>query len=114
MSSCSTRRGLERSLVTALALAASACGGSDCPFDPLDPGCLTPVQAEAPPRALVFASGRNAGIDAYAANADGTDVVRLTTTGGTAGPAGRRTAPVSCSPSGAGTTVSHSGKRRDS
>jgi Tol biopolymer transport system component len=76
------RRLLPRSLAPALVLVIGTCGGGDCPFDPLDPGCLPAVQAEAPPRALVFASsGRNPGFDVYTANADGTEVVRLTTTG---------------------------------
>jgi Tol biopolymer transport system component len=82
MSSPPPRRRSVRSIVPAVVLVASACGGTDCPFDPLDPGCLPATQAEAPPRALVFTSnGRSAGFDVYTANADGTDVVRLTTTG---------------------------------
>jgi Tol biopolymer transport system component len=81
------RCGQARRLIPALVLVVAACSGSDCPFDPLDPGCLPVAQTEPPPRALVFASsGRSAGFDVYTANADGTDVVRLTTTGASGQP----------------------------
>jgi Tol biopolymer transport system component len=81
MSSRPVRLVLARWLAPGFLLAVSACSGSDCPFDPLDPGCAAHVEAAAPPRALVFQSTRDAPFEVYTANADGTDVVRLTTTG---------------------------------
>jgi Tol biopolymer transport system component len=69
--------------VPALAVLAlpTACGGTDCGADLLAPACGAVVTGDAPPRALVFQSTRNAPQHIYTANADGSDVVRLTTAG---------------------------------
>jgi TolB protein len=68
-------------LTSVLALLVGACSGGDCPFDALDPGCSPAVDGELPPRALVFTSTRNGPFEVYTAHGDGTDVVRLTTSG---------------------------------
>jgi TolB protein len=81
MSSRCRRTALRGSSLSLLALLIAACSASDCPFDPLDPGCAQFVDGAAPPSALVFQSNRHATYEVYTANIDGSNVARLTTTG---------------------------------
>jgi Tol biopolymer transport system component len=86
MSSRCRRTALRGSSLFLLALLIAACGGSDCPFDPLDPGCQPLAEGVAPQRAMVFQRAIGGGSDVYTANSDGTEVHRLTTTGGNVQP----------------------------
>jgi Tol biopolymer transport system component len=61
--------------------AVTTCGGTECTLDPFAPNCTSFVERTPPPRAMVFQSTRHAAFELYTANADGSDVVRLTTTG---------------------------------
>jgi TolB protein len=59
---------------------AGACGGTDCTADPFAPECATFAQGTPPPRAVVLQSWRHPpDFQVYTANADGSEVVRLTT-----------------------------------
>jgi Tol biopolymer transport system component len=68
-------------LATALLGFAAACSDGGGCADLFAPGCW-PGGAEAPPRSLVFSSGRLGGSEIFAANHDGSDWVRLTTNAG--------------------------------